>query len=772
MKKYLLIILIFLSCAKDQNSDLISNYQFQITQLNSQISQLNSQLSQSQSRILELQSTINSLNNQVASIDNLEETISNLNTEITILEQNISQLESENSQIPQLENTISTLNTDISYLQSFIDDLTSGIEGLENLDDQISALNNQVQSIPALGETINSLNTQIIDLESTISFLNAETSIPQLEDTIEELVEIIYNLNSGFRTDPDPSNDNWLEEKLISLASQIEYLELQIDGLNVELLQFQSLSDGTLQNETTVNVLLDLVYASLDGVRGNDTGADWHIAGNNWWSDAISDDAHKGSTDGDQADLYAIEIFSWEATNPYFLHKWNSHIKSVNRANSVIDHINKSENPSLYITQLAQARFLRAHFNFELQKMWKNVPFISADNFAAGELNQPNTGPIWDKIEDDFIYAINNLPVSRGDDYNDPGRPIVTTAQAYLGKTFLFQDKWVSALNNFDAVINSGLYSLHSDYFANFRSDGENGPEMIFSIQFTAGGGLSPRGNRGGTANYPVGPMTGGMCCGFYQPTIDLGNAFQTDSNGLPLSNWSTQDIVNDYGIETEEPFTPHTGPLDPRIDYTIGRRGIEFNGYGLFTGKENIRASFSDISGPYASKKNMYTADDYTNRGTGGWGEQRSGINYHIIRYADVLLMAAEAAVEIGNLEKARLYVNEVRERAKNSPRADSSPNYVIDTYNSTWSDVSAARTAVRHERRVELAMEGHRLFDLRRWQNMASTMTTYIVNESRTIQNFGAKVNPAQDKHNAFPIPLDAIESSDGVLNQNTGH
>ena len=140
--------------------------------------------------------------------------------------------------------------------------------------------------------------------------------------------------------------------------------------------------------------------------------------------------------------------------------------------------------------------------------------------------------------------------------------------------------------------------------------------------------------------------MTGNMCCGFYQPSQDLANAFQT-SNGLPLlDTYNQSDIANDAGIASDEAFTPHTGPLDPRIDFTIGRRGIEYNGYGPFTGKENIRASFSDISGPYAAKKSMYYAGDDTNKGTGGWGQQRSGINYHIIRYADVLLMAAEAAV------------------------------------------------------------------------------------------------------------------------------
>ena len=529
-----------------------------------------------------------------------------------------------------------------------------------------------------------------------------------------------------------------------------------------------SLSDAALQNATGVDLLLTGAYSVLDGMRNGGPGADWTKSGDNWWLDAISDDAHKGSTDGDQADLLAIELFTWDTTNPYFEGRWQALFAGVNRANAVIDLINNSEDPSIFTSQLAQARFLRGHYNFELQRMWVNVPYISDENYGASEFNQPNNGPIWSQIEADFSFAANNLDTSR----SAFGRPIKSAAQAYLGRTLLYQGKWAEALTQLEAVIGSGDYALNSDFSANFRSAGENSSEMIFAIQFASDGGQSPQGNRGGTLNMPIGAMTGGMCCGFYQPTIDLGNAFQTDSNGLPLASWATTDIVTDYGIYETEAFTPHTGPLDPRIDFTIGRRGIDLNGFGPMTGKDNIRASFTDISGPYVNKKNLYTAGDDTNKGTGGWGEQRTGINYHILRYADVLLMAAEAAVETGALEVGRGYVNQVRARAKNGPRADSSPNYVIDTYNSAWTDQAAARNAVRHERRVELAMEGHRLFDLRRWGNMVSTLNTYIANESRTIANFGTKANAVQEKHNALPIPLNAIDSSQGALKQNTGH
>ena len=529
-----------------------------------------------------------------------------------------------------------------------------------------------------------------------------------------------------------------------------------------------SLSDASLQNATGVDLLLTGTYSLLDGMRNGGPGADWTKSGDNWWLDVISDDAHKGSTDGDQADLYAIEIFDWGTTNPYFEGKWQALYAGVNRANGVIDLISKSENPADFDVQHAQAKFLRAHYNFELTRIWENVSYVSEENYANNEFNQPNSGPLWSQIESDLDFAINNLPSSRGGSYSEAGRPIVSTAKAYLGKVQLYQSKFSEALSNLESVINSGDYALASDYFSNFRSDGENGPGAIFAIQFSAEGGLSQQGNRGGTLNFNI---RAGLCCGFYQPSIDLANAFKTE-NGLPLlDTYNQTDIANDYGINSDEPHTPHTGPLDPRIDFTVGRRGIDLNGYGPNAGKDNVRAAFGDISGPFVAKKNFYTAGDDTNIGTGGWGEQRSGINYHIIRYADVLLMAAEAAVETGNLEKARGYVNQVRQRAINSPRADSSPNYVIDTYNSSWTDANVARKAVRFERRVELGMEGHRLFDLRRWGTFVDVMNAYIANEARTITNYGQKSQAAQSRHLRLPIPLNAIDTSEGNLSQNPG-
>ena len=165
-----------------------------------------------------------------------------------------------------------------------------------------------------------------------------------------------------------------------------------------------------------------------------------------------------------------------------------------------------------------------------------------------------------------------------------------------------------------------------------------------------------------------------------------------------------------------------------------------------------------------------MYHAGDDANRGTGGWGEQRSGINYHFMRYSDVLLMAAEAAVEAGNTSKALGYVNQVRNRAKGSTPADSQPTYVIEPYTS-FASADYARKAVRFERRLELGMEGHRLFDLRRWGNSASVMNTYFAKESEVVTSF-ARGQSYQGKHDLFPIPIVAIDQSQGVITQNSGY
>src|SRR6056300_454108 len=533
-----------------------------------------------------------------------------------------------------------------------------------------------------------------------------------------------------------------------------------------------ALSDDALKNETGVDLMLTGAYSALNAIRNGGYGNGWGRAADDWVADVLSDDAHKGSTDDDQGDLKEIELYNWDPGNGYWAARWGVLFAGANRANAVIALINTIEGGD-FSAQLAEARFLRGHFNFQLQRMWGNVPYISEENYALTEFNQPNSGPIWDKIEADFTYAKENLPASQA----EAGRPTKWTATAYLGKSLIYQSKYAAALTEFEAVINSGAYALLPNYVDNFKAKGENGTESVFAIQFTTDSGQSFNANPTGSLNFPnPGPF--GSCCGFYQPTQDLANAFQVDANGLPLlDTYNDQDIANDYGVTSDEAFTPHDGALDPRIDFTVGRRGIDYNGYGVHIGKDWIRANFSDISGPYLPKKNMYHKDEASiTQATGGWGEQLSGLNYHIIRYADVILMAAEAAVETGQLDKALDYVNQIRLRAKNSEvvlDADGNPaaNYTIEPYTS-FATADYARKAVRFERRLELGMEGQRLFDLRRWGTQVATMNEYFDNEARTITNIAEKKNTVQDKHTLLPIPIQAIDLSGGALTQNPGY
>ncbi len=534
------------------------------------------------------------------------------------------------------------------------------------------------------------------------------------------------------------------------------------------------LSEEATANERGVNLLLTGAYSALDGVRLNQLGNGFAISPDNWWCDAMSDDAHKGSTDGDQVELFQLETYDIQTSNPYILGKWMSLYAGVNRANAVIVLIGSIEEGD-FSAQLAEARFLRGYFNFELQKMFGNPAYISEENYAATEFNQPNTGPIWDQVEADFQYAIDNLPNVQ----TEAGRPTSWAAKAFMGKTHLFQSEWAAALGLLQDVINNGPYSLNAEFVDNFNAAGENSPESVFAVQFAADGGQSLNGNIGGTLNFPGGgPIN--TCCGFYQPTQDLVNAYQTDIvTGLPLLDTFNQtDVTNDQVVPTDDPFAPHTGPLDPRLDYTVGRRGIDYNGFGIMPGQEWIRATDADISGPYLAKKNMYQANELdASQGTGAWGQQHSGLNYNIMRYADVLLMAAEAAVETGDLPTALGYVNQVRNRAKNMSyvlnEAGDAPaaNYVIEPY-AAFPDTNYARQAVRFERRLELGMEGHRLFDLRRWGVTVDVLNTYVTNENRTITTLDAKVRNYQAFMDLFPIPVTAIDLSGNILTQNTGY
>lgn len=543
---------------------------------------------------------------------------------------------------------------------------------------------------------------------------------------------------------------------------------------------FGVLSEDQLANVTGVELQLAGAYAIVSGVRSTGSANNFGISPDNWWFDVISDDAHKGSNNSDQADLESLETLEIFPNNSFVQGRFQALFAGVSRANAVIAAIRVAPEDEDLSFQEAQARFLRGYFYFELTKIFGNVPILTEVEFAAAIDNLPNSGPAWDLIESDFQFAIENLTAERVS--GQEAIPTAGAARAFLGKAHIYQQEWSEGLAQLSAVINSGEFALQPEFLNNFTLVGENGIEAVFQAQFSAEGANSLSGNQGGTLNFPGGDPFG-SCCGFYQPTIDLANAYLVDeTTGLPNNLDGSTILENDFDTASDAPFTLSTAAVDPRLDYTVGRRGIDYNGFGENPGAAWIRAvpSNGDFSGPYMPKKNVYQNSEIASaRGRGVWGQEHSGLNYNIMRYADVLLLAAEAAVETGDLNTALNLVNQVRERAANSTPVQAvdgsgpAANYQIGTY-TAFADADSARQAVRMERRLELGMEGQRFFDLARWGVAPQVINNYIDNEARVINpqvgtNF---VTQFQDFQTIMPIPTTSINISQGVLLQNPGY
>jgi starch-binding outer membrane protein, SusD/RagB family len=290
-----------------------------------------------------------------------------------------------------------------------------------------------------------------------------------------------------------------------------------------------------------------------------------------------------------------------------------------------------------------------------------------------------------------------------------------------------------------DDIINNGVtaggqaFQLEGNYGNIFRVSTEaNSRESLFAYEATAEDGSIGNGNYENTLNQPHGGTSLTTCCGFFQPTQYFVNAFKT-SAGLPmLATFNDTDLLNDEGLASSSPFTPDaTTPLDPRLDHSVGRRGIPYLDWGLHPGNNWIRQVSN--GGPYSPKKNVPTAAELGTNAAGvvDWGFASTAQNVHIIRFGDVLLMSAEVEAELNNLANATTRVNAVRVRAAASNLAGSPAAYSVSNY-ATFASQAAALDAIRFERMLELGMEGHRMFDLVRWHFLSAG--------SKTVRSFDA--------------------------------
>lgn len=545
-----------------------------------------------------------------------------------------------------------------------------------------------------------------------------------------------------------------------------DFLETAVQG---------QLTEDQVASEQGVEALLISAYAMLDGQTGPAGVALFSASGSNWvFGSVASDDAAKGSDPSDQALINPIERFEVDATNNYLNEKWRSVYEGIARANNTLKILalveDIDEETRTRIT--AEARFLRGHYHFDAKRMWNNIPFIDETVvYGEGEDNIGNTSEnnaemVWAKIEADFDFARKNLP-STG---LAVGRANKWAAESYMAKVLMFQSKFADALPILENVIENGetplgiSYALFDEYHKNFNAEYKNGSESVFAIQSSVNdGGGGSNANFGEVLNWPHGAGAPGGCCGFFQPTFDLVNAHRTSAEGLPLPDtYRTMPVVSDQGLDGDANFTPDAGNLDPRLDWSVGRRGIPYLDWGPHPGRPWIRDQ--GYGGPYSPKKMVfYKAQQGTLSDISFWTPGLSAINYNIIRFADVLLWAAEAAAEGNDLPKALRYLNTVRNRAANpagfvkDASGNPAANYVISPY-SGFASQEEALEAIRFERRIEFAMEGHRRFDLVRWDIAAPVLNSFLDYESQFRQYLVGAEFEEGEKY--FPIPQRQID------------
>lgn len=569
---------------------------------------------------------------------------------------------------------------------------------------------------------------------------------------------------------------------VVGVSCSDEFLEVAPTG---------SLAGPLLENKEGIDGLLIGTYAALNGVFGN------RFEGPNHWATGsiLGGDANKGTDSGDYSSLNPIQRYEASPVDPNgdFNNLWRGRYEGITRANNVLNTlVSAGDNilPANASRIAGEARMLRGHFYFDLKKHFNNIPVFDETLSSSEIAALPNNGDAWTQIEADFQFAFDNLPADNG-----AGRVNKWAAAAYMGKAKLFQQKFAEAKTWFDDVIANGVtsnglkYALLDDYAQIYNAENDNHAEAVMDVESANNTGSVQNANAFDDLNYPynTGPDGPGNCCGFFQPSFELANSFRVTSEGLPLLDGAYNDSANEVANnffhvitngKDEATFVEDAGPLDPRIDHSIGRKGIQYLDWIEHPGQAWIR-SFP-YAGPYSPKKYIYyRSQENTFTDGSSWTRGYATMNYTIIRFADVLLMAAEAEIEAGSLDKALEYVNMVRARAaksefwvKNLETGEDEANYVISEYIS-FPNKEFATQAVRFERKLELSGEGHRFFDLVRWGVASEELNKYLAYESQyLVTKFGGASFTA-GKNEFMPIPQAQIDIQGAdVLTQNPGY
>lgn len=557
-----------------------------------------------------------------------------------------------------------------------------------------------------------------------------------------------------------------------------------------------TLNSDNLATAENVDLLINAAYAALGGVAPQDNSV-WMIPMTNWsYGSVRSDDAYKGGGSvTDAEEINRIETFDVDATLGNVDSKWFQLYCCVQRCNSALkalNNISQSEMPEVEIRK-AEMRVLRAHFFFELSRLFNRIVYfdenVEISQYDKIPNNQYTRDEILGMIANELTEAAEVLPESQ----SEIGRVNRYVAWAYAAKVKLYQayeqDEETHRVTNINTDLLREVVTLcnrlegHYDLLSDFQQldliEYENGVESVFAIQFSMNDGSQDAGriNWSNLLNAPQGPYGGD---GFFLPSQNLINAYQTDANGLPLfSTFNDRDYdVIAFDAEGNAVNTQVDATVDPRLDFIVGRPNITWKTYEESPCLNTWVRNQGDYG--YHCCKRFFLSPESPQMYQ-GWPWGASGLNWQIIRYAHVLLWKAEALIELGEpagLDEARSIINRIRRRAMNSayvkdfndPTRDAA-NYLIGEYPAEGWTQDYARQALRFETRLETAMEGERFFNLVRWGIAAETMNAYL-NAERPKRAYYATAAFTAGRDEYLPISKPQYNFSNGLYVQNPGY
>lgn len=503
---------------------------------------------------------------------------------------------------------------------------------------------------------------------------------------------------------------------------------------------------------------------SIEGLMASAyAGLESHFFGNNesfcapitnWVFDVRSDDAYKGGGGVSmEANIHQLEISNLTSDNATNYNKWRNNYYAIARVHQAMNAINASQGLTEKDALIGELKLLRAYFYFDLIRIFERIPYLTETSIATEtRFDEFTRDEIFGFIKQDIKDAWNSLPETQAEE----GRFGKYVAAALMAKVSAFTSDWADVIEYSDYVINSGKYELYDNFLDMSKIEFNNRKESIMAIQFsTANNNAHINWSNLLNTTYSEGNLFGSGD-DFFLASQNLVNAFRTDDKGLPLF-----DTFNDVKVTSD-----YEGNVDPRLDFTVGRIGFPFRGHTY--NSKWCRAY--DVYGEYSGKKGLI--DPASPEMVQGFPWGASALNFCLIRYADILLLKAEALIETNSsLDTARQLINMVRAKADRSIDGSYTPvelnpmkaNYYVGQYPAEGWNQEYARKAVRMERRLELAMEGNRWFDLVRWGNVLEVVNNYMQSEAKLRPYYeGASISSDEI---FLAIPLTEIQNGGGI-------